>query len=131
VGTGRRSPNVEVVLQPLGSTPLPSAGHSTPKLLDNSTARFIIVSVWRTSSSISKPRAILGALTFWKLYRRYIPHIPRIAVYGEVVLNVEDGMKSPYAVNLHNAVTVSQQRLGTPVRRLLYPGFSRRREWYR
>ena len=30
----------------------------------------------------------------------------------EVVLNEEDGMKSPCAVNLHNAVTVSQQRLG-------------------
>jgi mRNA interferase MazF len=34
-------------------------------------------------------------------------------VPSEVVLNEEDGMKSPCAVNLHNAVTVSQQRLGT------------------
>ena len=32
-------------------------------------------------------------------------------VPSEVVLNEEDGMKSPCAVNLHNAVTVSQQRL--------------------
>jgi len=30
-------------------------------------------------------------------------------VPSEVVLNEEDGMKSPCAVNLHNAVTVSQQ----------------------
>ena len=33
-------------------------------------------------------------------------------VPSEVVLNEEDGMKAPCAVNLHNAVTVSQQRLG-------------------
>ena len=33
-------------------------------------------------------------------------------VPSEVVLNEEDGMKSPCAVNLHNAVTVSQHRLG-------------------
>jgi mRNA-degrading endonuclease toxin of MazEF toxin-antitoxin module len=33
-------------------------------------------------------------------------------VPSEVVLNEEAGMKSPCAVNLHNAVTVSQQRLG-------------------
>jgi mRNA interferase MazF len=33
-------------------------------------------------------------------------------VPSEVVLNEEDGMKSPCAVNLHNAVTVSQQLLG-------------------
>ncbi len=32
-------------------------------------------------------------------------------VPSEVVLNEEDGMESPFAVNLHNAVTVSQQRL--------------------
>ena len=31
---------------------------------------------------------------------------------SEVVLHEEDGMKSPCAVNLHNAATVSQQRLG-------------------
>jgi len=31
-------------------------------------------------------------------------------VPSEVVLNEEDGTKSPRAVNLHNAVTVSQQR---------------------
>jgi mRNA interferase MazF len=35
-------------------------------------------------------------------------------VPSEVVLNEEDGMKSPCAVNLHNAVTVSQ-RLGRRV----------------
>jgi mRNA-degrading endonuclease toxin of MazEF toxin-antitoxin module len=33
-------------------------------------------------------------------------------------LNVEDGMKAPCAVNLHNAVTVSQQRLGRRVTQL-------------
>src|SRR6266849_9292803 len=39
-------------------------------------------------------------------------------VPSEVVLNEEDGMKSPCAVNLHNAVTVSQQRLGRLVAQL-------------
>lgn len=33
-------------------------------------------------------------------------------VPSEVVLNEEDGMKASCAVNLHNAVTVSQGRLG-------------------
>jgi mRNA interferase MazF len=33
-------------------------------------------------------------------------------VPSEVVLNTEDGMKAPCAVNLHNAITVSQERLG-------------------
>jgi mRNA interferase MazF len=33
-------------------------------------------------------------------------------VPSEVVLDEADGMKSPCAVNLHNVVTVSQQRLG-------------------
>jgi len=33
-------------------------------------------------------------------------------VPSEVVLNEEDGMRAPCAVNLHNAVTVSQRRLG-------------------
>jgi len=37
------------------------------------------------------------------------------SVPSEVVLNVEDGMKSPCAVNLHNAVTVSKDRLGKRV----------------
>ena len=32
-------------------------------------------------------------------------------VPSEVILGVDDGMKSLCAVNLHNAVTVSQQRL--------------------
>jgi mRNA-degrading endonuclease toxin of MazEF toxin-antitoxin module len=32
-------------------------------------------------------------------------------VPSEVVLNEESGMKSPCAVNLHNAGAVSQQRL--------------------
>ena len=39
-------------------------------------------------------------------------------VPSEVLLNEEDGMKSPCAVNLHNAVTVSQQRLGRRVAQL-------------
>jgi mRNA interferase MazF len=37
---------------------------------------------------------------------------------SEVALSEEDGMKAPCAVNLHNAVTVSQQRLGRRVARL-------------
>lgn len=36
-------------------------------------------------------------------------------VPSEVVLDVEDGMKRRCAVNLHHAVTVSQQRLGKRV----------------
>jgi mRNA interferase MazF len=39
-------------------------------------------------------------------------------VPSEVVLNEEDGMKAPCAVNLHNAVTVSQERLGKRVAQL-------------
>ena len=39
-------------------------------------------------------------------------------VPSEVVLNESDGMKKPCAVNLHNMVTVSQQRLGKRVARL-------------
>jgi mRNA interferase MazF len=39
-------------------------------------------------------------------------------VPSEVLLTEEDGMKAPCAVNLHNAVTVSQQRLGRRVARL-------------
>ncbi len=39
-------------------------------------------------------------------------------VPSEVVLNEEDGMKAPCAVNLHNAATVSQQRLGRRVAQL-------------
>ena len=31
---------------------------------------------------------------------------------SEVILDVDDGMKGRCAVNLHNAVTVSQERLG-------------------
>ena len=37
-----------------------------------------------------------------------LPDFPRIQ-------NEEDGMKSPCAVNVHNAVTVSQQRRGKHV----------------
>jgi mRNA interferase MazF len=33
-------------------------------------------------------------------------------VPSEVVLGEEDGMKSPCVVNLHNAITISQERLG-------------------
>lgn len=36
-------------------------------------------------------------------------------VPSEVLLDVEDGMKGPCAVNLHNAVTISQDRLGKRV----------------
>jgi mRNA interferase MazF len=36
-------------------------------------------------------------------------------VPSEVVLDQDDGMKAPCAVNLHNAVTVSQSRLGKRV----------------
>jgi mRNA interferase MazF len=40
------------------------------------------------------------------------------SVPSEVVLSEEDGMKAPCAVNLHNAVTVSQDRLGKRVTQL-------------
>ena len=36
-------------------------------------------------------------------------------VPSEVVLDVEDGMKARCAVNLHNTVTISQDRLGKRV----------------
>ena len=39
-------------------------------------------------------------------------------VPSEVVLNEEDGMKAACAVNLHNAVTISQKRLGRRVAQL-------------
>ncbi len=39
-------------------------------------------------------------------------------VPSEIVLNEEDGMKAPCAVNLHNAVTISQSRLGRRVAQL-------------
>jgi len=39
-------------------------------------------------------------------------------VPSEVVLSQEDGMKAPCAVNLHNASTVSQHRLGRRVAQL-------------
>jgi mRNA interferase MazF len=39
-------------------------------------------------------------------------------VPSEVRLDEEDGMKAPCAVNLHNAVTVSQRRLGKRVAHL-------------
>ena len=39
-------------------------------------------------------------------------------VPSEVVLTGEDGMKAPCAVNLHNAVTISQDRLGRRVAHL-------------
>ncbi len=39
-------------------------------------------------------------------------------VPSEVVLNEEDGMKASCAVNLHNAVTVPQDRLGKRVAQL-------------
>lgn len=39
-------------------------------------------------------------------------------VPSEVVLNEEDGMQAPCAVNLHNAVTISRERLGKRVAQL-------------
>src|ERR1035438_10058279 len=39
-------------------------------------------------------------------------------VPSEVLLNEDDGMKCPCAVNLHNAVTVSRERLSKRVARL-------------
>jgi mRNA interferase MazF len=39
-------------------------------------------------------------------------------VPSEVVLDEEDGMKAPCAVNLHNAVTISQDRLEKRVAQL-------------
>jgi mRNA interferase MazF len=39
-------------------------------------------------------------------------------VPSEVVLTEEDGMKAPCAVNLHNAVTIAQARLGRRVAQL-------------
>lgn len=39
-------------------------------------------------------------------------------VPSEVILGEEDGMKTPCAVNLHNAITVSQSRLGRRVGQL-------------
>ncbi len=39
-------------------------------------------------------------------------------VPSELVLNEEDGVKAPCAVNLHNAITVSQNRLGRRVAQL-------------
>lgn len=37
------------------------------------------------------------------------------AVPSEVILDIDDGMRGRCAVNLHNAVTVSQARLGNRV----------------
>jgi mRNA-degrading endonuclease toxin of MazEF toxin-antitoxin module len=39
-------------------------------------------------------------------------------VPSEVVLNEDDGMKAPCAVNLYNTLTVSQHRLGKRVAQL-------------
>ena len=36
-------------------------------------------------------------------------------VPSEVILDVDDGMKGRCAINLHNAVTISQERLGKRV----------------
>lgn len=36
-------------------------------------------------------------------------------VPSEVILDVDDGMKNRCAINLHNAVTVTQERLGKRV----------------
>ena len=42
-------------------------------------------------------------------------------VPSEVVLGAVDGMRAPCAVNLHNVVTVSKDRLGRRVARLASP----------
>jgi mRNA interferase MazF len=42
-------------------------------------------------------------------------------VPSEVVLGQDDGMKAPCAVNLHNTITVRQDRLGKRVGRLGSP----------
>ncbi len=42
-------------------------------------------------------------------------------VPSEVVLGVDDGMRAPCAVNLHNVVTISKDRLGRRVARLTSP----------
>jgi mRNA interferase MazF len=57
-----------------------------------------------------------------------VPYLPTVTVApitstirgvpSEVVLNEKDGLKAPCAVNLHNAVTVSQHRLGKRVAQL-------------
>jgi mRNA interferase MazF len=39
-------------------------------------------------------------------------------VPSEVLLNEEDGVKTPCAVNLHNAVTIPQKQLGRRVAQL-------------
>jgi mRNA interferase MazF len=39
-------------------------------------------------------------------------------VPSEVILDIDDGMKGPCAVNLHNAITVAQARLGRRVANL-------------
>lgn len=39
-------------------------------------------------------------------------------VPSEVVIGVEDGMKGPCAISLHNAVTVDQRKLGRRVAQL-------------
>ena len=39
-------------------------------------------------------------------------------VPSEIVLNEEDGMKNTCAVNMHNAVTIAQDRLGKRLARL-------------
>ena len=42
-------------------------------------------------------------------------HVAMRAVPSEVVLDVDDGMKGRCAVNLHNAVTIAQARVGRRV----------------
>lgn len=42
-------------------------------------------------------------------------------VPSEVVLNEQDGMKAPCVVNLHNAITVSQDQLGKRLAQLGSP----------
>ena len=46
------------------------------------------------------------------------------SVPSEVILREDDGMKTPCAVNLHNAVTVSRDRLGRRIAQLSSPRMS-------
>ena len=53
---------------------------------------------------------VFRLITSWHIFSRCHPE--------RSGLHEEDGMKSPCAVNLHNAVTVSQRRLGRRVAQL-------------
>jgi mRNA-degrading endonuclease toxin of MazEF toxin-antitoxin module len=48
-------------------------------------------------------------------FRNWPPFDGNSGAPSEVILDVDDGMKVRCAVNLHNAVTVSQERLSKPI----------------